>query len=169
MIIFRKMNTFNTILYKVLSPKNVGMIVRSHVAFSGDKIVFVGYKAPWDFKKGSQAFSRKLEAYCDFLHFRQEADFFEWSEAKKLTNIAIEIDEEANRLPEYSFSGDCNLIVGSEKTGLSKAFMQRCDSILTIPQFGPVECLNVAVSSSIAMYEFRRLETTKLQIAESRY
>jgi len=52
---------FCTVLHKLKSPQNVGMIVRSHVANNGAEIVFVGNDLPWEFKKGSQSFSRKLE------------------------------------------------------------------------------------------------------------
>ena len=163
------MKKFNTILYKVLSPKNVGMIVRSHVAFGGDKFVFVGYDKPWDFKKGSQAFSRKLEAECEFLHFENEEDFFNWAKKENLINYAIEINDRSNILQNTDLQTNCNFIVGSEKSGLPIDFIDKCDNIIVIPQFGNVECLNVSISSSIAMYEFRRNEETTLEITDSRF
>lgn len=164
-----KMKHFNTILYKVLSPKNVGMIIRSHVAFGGDKIVFVGYDKPWDFKKGSQAFSRKLESECEFLHFKNEIDFFKWSKREGILNYAVEINEEATVLSETKFAPISNLIVGSEKLGLPADFVTQCDSVIVIPQFGQVECLNVSISSSIAMYEFRRNDKMTLGITKSKF
>jgi len=163
------MKQFNTILYKVLSPKNVGMIVRSHVAFGGDKIVFVGYDKPWDFKKGSQAFSRKLESECEFIHFQNEIDFFKWSKREEIVNYALEINEEATILSSTTFASKSNLIVGSEKFGLPVDFMNQCENVIVIPQFGNVECLNVSVSSSIAMYEFRRNNEMTLGIAMSKF
>ena len=163
------MKQFNTILYKVLSPKNVGMMVRSHVAFGGGKFVFVGYERPWDFKKGSQAFSRKLETHCEFVHFKSEMEFFEWSKNEKLRNYAIEINERATMLPRKEFESNCNLIVGSEKFGLPPEFVDQCDDVIVIPQFGKVECLNVSISSSIAMYEFRRNEEMILGINEAKF
>lgn len=163
------MTNFNTILYQVLSPKNVGMIIRSHVAFSGDKIVFVGYDQPWSFRKGTQAYSQKLEKQCEVLHFVSEREFFNWSRAENLVNIAIEIDTDSILLSELSCYRSCNLIVGGEKLGLPRAFMRQCDYVVTIPQFGPVECLNVSISASIAMYELRRKEKSKLIIKGSKY
>jgi len=52
---------FNTVLFQVFSPQNVGMIIRSHVAFGGKALIFVGYDKPWSFKTGTHGFSRKLE------------------------------------------------------------------------------------------------------------
>ncbi|WP_020530656.1 TrmH family RNA methyltransferase [Flexithrix dorotheae] len=147
---------FNTVLLNVQSPKNVGMIIRSHVAFNGNKIVFVGYDKPWNFKHGSQAFSRKLESKCDILNFKEESEFFEWSKKNELLNLAIEIDESATNITEYEFQHNCNLILGSEGKGIEKEFLQKCDDVLFIPQFGTVECLNVSISASIAQFEFCR-------------
>jgi len=163
------MRQFNTVLYKVQSPKNVGMMVRSHVAFGGEKFVFVGYDQPWDFKQGSQAFSRKLENQCEFLHFKTESEFFEWSRKENLQNFAVEINEQASVLSKTIFESNCNLIVGSEKIGLPKEFVEQCDQVVVIPQFGNVACLNVSVSASIVMYEFKRDQEMSLEITDSKF
>ena len=164
------MKIFNTILYKVQSPKNVGMIIRSHVAFQGDKVVFVGYEKPWDFKKGTQSFSRKLEKDCEFLHFAKEKDFFAWAAQEGIHNLAIEIDKDAIELYQHEFHAVSNLIIGNEKDGIPSGFLQQCDAIIKIPQFGQVACLNASVSASIAMYELRRNDQLiSLQVDGSKY
>lgn len=145
---------FNTVLYKVLSPQNVGMIIRSHVAFGGGDVIFVGYDKPWDFKKGSQAFSRKLEERCTIIDFFDEEKFFVWSAEHRVKNIAIEIDNNSTSLHTYKFTANSNLIVGSEGKGLPQEFIQRCDDSIYIPQYGQVECLNVAVAASIVLFNF---------------
>lgn len=157
------MRTFNTVLHRVKSPQNVGMIIRSHVAFGGDKVIFVGYEEPWKFKKGSQAFSRKLESSCQIKHFRNDLDFFNWSEEQRLKNLAIEITESSELITNFNFTESSNLIVGNEAIGLPTNFLEKCDAIITIPQFGFAECLNVAVSASIAMHEFMRCQFTSPQ------
>lgn len=67
---------FATILRELQSPKNVGMIIRSHVALGGGPLVFLGYESPWKFKKGTQAFSRKLEKKCEILNIDNDDFFF---------------------------------------------------------------------------------------------
>ncbi|MDX1907150.1 MAG: TrmH family RNA methyltransferase [Bacteroidia bacterium] len=147
---------FNTVLHLVSSPQNVGMITRSHVAFGGQKLIFVGYDRPWQYRSGTQGFSRKLEATCEVLHFETVAAFLSWSLAESISCIAVEITETAANLPGYPFPETCNLIVGSEKNGISEDLLAACHGIVTIPQFGPAACLNVAVAASIAMYEYTR-------------
>jgi 23S rRNA (guanosine2251-2'-O)-methyltransferase len=52
---------FCTVLHTLQSPQNVGMIVRSHVALGGDRVVLLGHEQPSKFGKSRQAFSRRLE------------------------------------------------------------------------------------------------------------
>lgn len=48
------------------------------------------------------------------------------------------------------------LVVGAEISGVSKRLLDMSDLILRIPMPGPVESLNAAMASGIAMYEFAR-------------
>jgi tRNA G18 (ribose-2'-O)-methylase SpoU len=147
---------FCTILHSLKSPTNVGMIIRTHVALGGRELVFVGYEHPWQFQKGSQAFSRKLESLCDIRFFQSDDELFEWIQKQGYSTVALEIAEDAIPLPQFRFPPHTALIIGSEATGLSDPFLARCDYKVMIPQFGPAECLNVAVSCSMALYELTR-------------
>lgn len=160
---------FSTVLHSLKSPQNVGLITRSHVAFGGDKLVFLGYPLPWEYKKGSQAFSRKLEKQCDILHFVSDDKFFEWCNQYQYTPIAMEISAEAKPLPDYKFPKRVALVVGNEALGLPELFLFRCSDNLLIPQFGDVGSLNVAISASIAMYEVTRVRRKWRLVAGDRY
>jgi tRNA G18 (ribose-2'-O)-methylase SpoU len=48
------------------------------------------------------------------------------------------------------------LIFGNEAHGLPTEFLDKADSVVTIPQYAAVGSLNVAVSASIAMYELMK-------------
>lgn len=163
------MKTFNTVLYKVLSPQNVGMIIRSHVAFGGKYLIFIGYDKPWTFKPGTQGFSRKLEKGCVIENFPDSDDFFEWSKRNGFVNIAIEISDSAISLTDYKFPDTCNLIVGNEGAGIPTDFLKKCDDTVYIPQFGKVECLNVAVSASIVLFDFAKNNRNMNLIEGSKY
>ena len=47
-------------------------------------------------------------------------------------------------------------MVGRESSGLPAAFLARCAHAVTVPQFGPVGSLTVAVAGALAMYEMVR-------------
>ncbi|MDE1462858.1 TrmH family RNA methyltransferase [Spartinivicinus poritis] len=150
------MSDFCTVLHSLNSPQNVGMIVRSHIAHGGNEIVFIGHELPWQFKKGSQSFSRKLEKQAEIIHLPNPDDVFEWCMANSYTSVAIEIAEQTSLLNQFTFPEKTALIVGNEADGLPTSFIKKCAHVVTIPQYGPVGSLNVAVSASIAMYELRR-------------
>jgi 23S rRNA (guanosine2251-2'-O)-methyltransferase len=160
---------FCTVLHKLKSPENVGMIVRSHVAFGGDKVVFVGYELPWRFRKSTQAFSRKLETLCELVYLREDDEFFEWCRHNGLSSVATEINPNATDLRGFVFPQRTALIVGNEASGLAADFLARCNAVVKISQFGQVECLNVAISASVAMYELNRTNLQSHNISGSKY
>ena len=159
---------FCTVLNDLKSPENAAMIVRSHVAFGGDRIVVIGNR-PWRFKKRAQGFSRRLEKICTFVYLMDEDTFFRWCETEDYVPIAVEIIDPPMPLPDFSFPERTALVVGNEGTGLSPAFCSRCAHVVTIPQFGPVGSLNVAISCSIAMYELTRRRPMSRRILDHKY
>lgn len=162
-------NQFCTILNSLKSPQNVGMIVRSHVAYGGSELIITGLDQPWKFKKGSRAFSRKLENKCNILHLPDQYNVLAWCKENNYTTVAIEIQENACFLDEFSFPDRSAIIVGSEETGLETGFMEKCDHIVSIKQFGEVGSLNVAVCASTAMYEFNRSRSIVNKISGNQY
>ena len=146
---------FATVVHNLTSPENTGMILRTHGAFGGARSVMVGPE-PWRFKRRTQAFSRRLEKICKIIYVPDDDSFFNWCRCEGFTPVAIEIAEDPVLLPSFRFPERPALIVGHEGNGLSDEFLQRCPRVVTIPQFGPVGCLNVAVSCSIAIYELNR-------------
>jgi 23S rRNA (guanosine2251-2'-O)-methyltransferase len=48
------------------------------------------------------------------------------------------------------------IVVGAEGKGISPLARQRCDVVVSIPQYGAVESLNVSVAGALAMYEIAR-------------
>jgi 23S rRNA (guanosine2251-2'-O)-methyltransferase len=160
---------FSTVMHSLKSPQNVGTIVRTHVAFGGGPVVFVGSQTPWEFRKASQAFSRKLERLADLLFLVDDEALFEWCAGDGYTPVAIEISPDAENLPGYNFPARPAIIVGNERHGLDRSFLARCEAVVRIPQFGPADCLNVGVSCSIALYELNRQRSDSSAIKGGKY
>lgn len=159
---------FATVVYNLKSPENVGMILRTHVAFGGAKFVMVGQE-PWRFKKRSGMFSRRLEHLCDIVYLADDEAFFSWCLIDNFTPVAVEIAEKADLLPRFKAPARPALVVGHEGNGLPTAFLRRCNSVVRIPQFGSVGCLNVAVSCCIAIYEINRHRQGGLRVVGDEY
>jgi tRNA(Leu) C34 or U34 (ribose-2'-O)-methylase TrmL len=163
------MRRFATILHDLRSPVNVGTIVRSHAAFGGEDLVFVGLRRQWGFGRKTQAFSRRLEKLCRITYLDDDDAFFRWCEDRRYTPVAIEIAEDAQPLQGARFPESPAIVVGGEGPGLSEALLERCAATYIIPQFGPVGCLNVGVSAVIAMYELTRRAATMREIRRNKF
>lgn len=142
------------VLHSLNSPENVGSIVRSHRAFGGTQLVFVGHQLPWRFRKSTQAFSRSLEKQLDIIYLENSEQLFEWCRSSGASPIALEITEDAIPLNQFEIPKHVALICGNEATGLPSELIEQCDEIVVIPQTGPVGSLNVATACSIALYTY---------------
>ena len=147
---------FCTVLHTLNSPQNVGMIVRSHAAHAGDEVLFTGHSLPWQFRKGSESFSRKLEKQATIKHIPDPREAITYLKSSGYSVVALEISENSCFLNDFKFPDKVALVVGNEASGLPREFLVECDYIVTIPQYSNVGSLNVAVSASIAMYELKK-------------
>jgi len=145
---------FNTVLHELRSAKNVGMIARSHLSFGGEYLILIGDKNKWNFKGGPSTYTRKINEAEKLLFFKDFDSFLNWN--KNAVNIAVEIAEESALSSTYKYPENCNIILGNEGTGLENSIVEKCDQTVTIPQFGAIGSLNVAVSASIVLYELNK-------------
>mgnify|MGYP001219159152 CR=1 FL=1 len=49
------------------------------------------------------------------------------------------------------------VIIGAEGDGISRSLLESCDDVCSIPIYGSVECLNVAVATGITLYQIKKL------------
>lgn len=147
---------FCTVLHSLKSPQNVGMIIRSHVAHGGGNVIFTGNDLPWQFKKGSESFSRKLEKQVAIKHIPNARDAIDFLHQAGFSVVVIEIAETATSLLDFKFPDQVALLLGNEADGVPADIIAQADHVITIPQYGAVASLNVAVSASIAMYELMK-------------
>jgi TrmH family RNA methyltransferase len=160
---------FHTVLHQLKNPQNIGMIIRSHAAFGGGKLIFTGYEEPYTVNRRQKAYSRSLFDKCESMHFKEIDVFFNWAKTNSVQTISIEICNDAIPLPDLDFSNEVAFVMGSEKYGLPDDVLEKSDQIARIPQFGPVGSLNVANSASIVMYEITRLQKNSKSILGRMY
>ena len=60
------------------------------------------------------------------------------------------------RLTRRTLSGPIVLVAGNETHGLSEAYRNLCDQMVTIPMSGSASSLNLAIATSIMLYEVDR-------------
>lgn len=66
------------------------------------------------------------------------------------------VERGGNNLFETEFSENTLLIVGGEDKELSEPIIDKCDGLVSIPQHGKINSLNMSVASAIAIFEYRR-------------
>ena len=72
------------------------------------------------------------------------------------TVVGLEIAHNSTRLGDTFLPERMALVVGNESYGIPDEVLRECDIVVEIPQFGFVNCLNVTVATSIALYEWAR-------------
>ncbi len=143
------------LLENIRSTYNVGSIFRTCDAAGIDTLYLTGYTAYPPHPKLNKTALGSLSS----VHWQYHKDAL--TIAQKLHNknielIAMESGKNAKSLFDVTITQDTCLVFGNETAGISPELIQVCDQILTIPQFGKKESLNVSVAAGISMYEFTR-------------
>lgn len=67
------------------------------------------------------------------------------------------LDKEADRsLYAGDLTGSIALVLGGEQKGIRPLVRKNCDFLVSIPQLGALDSLNVSVAAAVAMYEALR-------------
>lgn len=78
--------------------------------------------------------------------------------------VALHIDPSAIALTQFAFPPRSVLVLGQELTGVPQSVLGLCDHIVTIPQWGLVESLNVQTAAAIAIYEYTRQHGKQIRL-----
>lgn len=143
----------------VQNPANLGGLCRTAEAFRLEALILPNLDIVQNvvFKRSSvsshgwqplQACS--VEALPDWLQQQQSG----------YCRIALDCDPTATPLSEFAFPKRSILLLGQELTGVPMSCLDQCDRVITIPQFGLVESLNVQTAAAIAVYEYVRQQSS---------
>ena len=156
MSISRTKNPFIIILDRISKNGNLGTIIRSDDALGCDGIIVTG---------------RSVDIYDPNVISSTTGSFFSSNIEKIDTSNGIlqrlrEIKNEypeiqivgatekgKKRIRDYNFDKPVVLVIGNEKDGLSKFYLENCDEKIQIPIVGDATSLNIACATSIFLYE----------------
>lgn len=156
---WKKGHTVNAPLLVILDgitdPRNLGAIIRSVSAFSGDAVVIperrsTGVTASaW--KTSAGAAVRVPVAKAPNLN-RAIGAF------QKMGYFVLGLDGDGDvSLPDLGLAKDpIALVVGSEGKGLSRLVRENCDQIVSIPINSAMESLNASMAVGISLYEISK-------------
>lgn len=131
-------------------PGNLGTIIRTAAALGGFSIVSSGESVSFYNKKVVRASAGYLFTVPFLTDLRPDC----------LRKIGYQIwysfPGQGTPLPAADFSTPLAVVFGSEGRGLNATEVSEAGKKLTIPMGGDIDSLNVAVASSLVMYEINR-------------
>jgi RNA methyltransferase, TrmH family len=137
-------------LYEVADPGNLGTIIRTLDGMGGKGVILIDQCTdPYDptsiRASMGTIFSKKI------IKTGSE-EFCEW--VKGINAVVIGTSDSAkSNYRDFSFPKDMVLLMGSEREGLPILLQEICKTIVGIPMKGKADSLNLAVASSIVLYE----------------
>jgi tRNA (guanosine-2'-O-)-methyltransferase len=138
------------VLENLDDDKNIAMILRTAESFGVGKIYIIHTgKKPKMLRKISSGAAKWL----DIKYFTNTEECLKELKAAKFKLYGALVNPEAAVLWEEKFTGKVAIVMGSESKGLSEEAQKLVDKNLYLPMFGLTESLNVAIASSIFLYE----------------
>jgi 23S rRNA (uridine2479-2'-O)-methyltransferase len=141
------------------SPGNLGTIIRSCDALRVDGIVITGHSVDLYDPETISATTGSFFA-VPLVRLPSQKELLPWIEMLRKQSGGIHIvgsDEDGDcELTEYDFTQPTLLVVGNETWGMSAAYRELCDTVVSIPIEGSASSLNVACATSILLYEINR-------------
>jgi len=138
------------------SPGNLGTLIRSCDAFGVDGLIVTGHAVdlydPATIRASVGAFF-SIPSVAAPSH----RDVADWLSRVRGTDSMLRVVGTSARATQplrgLDARGSIVIAVGNEATGLSHAYREMCDTLVSIPMRGTATSLNAAVAASIALYE----------------
>jgi len=149
------MNIFYVVCDNIRSLENIGSIFRTSDALGVDKIFLCGISGyPPNSKISKTALG--AEKTIPFEHHWQTWRVIDKLKKRKFQIVALEKTKGAFLYTRFKPKFPLALVVGNEKTGVSKSVLKKADKIIYLPMRGKKESLNVSVAFGVAGYEINR-------------
>ena len=141
------------------SPGNLGTSIRSCEAFGVDGAIISGHGVDL-YDPATISASRGAMFAIPVVRVASADDVFAWSgrvgEVVGGCSVVGAESTAGHEVWSHDFGGATIVVAGSERPGLSRAYRERCDALVTIPMSGSVSSVNVSVATSIVLYEIVR-------------
>lgn len=141
------------ILDHIEDPHNYGAILRSADVFGCDLVVVPERRAAGQTEVVARS-SAGAVAYVPVAPVPNLARALERLKAAGFWSYAADMGGQA--LAAAELPARVALVMGAEGSGVSRLLKERCDGILSIPQKGHVDSLNVSVAAGIFLYELSK-------------
>ncbi|TWP38188.1 TrmH family RNA methyltransferase [Leekyejoonella antrihumi] len=143
-------------------PGNIGSLLRSMDAFGASALVVTGHAAdPYDPK--SVRASTGSFFTVPTVRAESHREVLEWVTRRRVGGIPLTVlgtDEGGEQdLRRVDLAGPTVIVIGNETRGLTRAWRDGCDQIISIPMVGTASSLNAATAGAIVLHEALRQRT----------
>ncbi|MCW2833289.1 MAG: hypothetical protein JWN68_1242 [Nocardioides sp.] len=132
-------------------PGNLGTLARSADAFGATGLVVTGHAAdPYD-PRAVRSSTGSLFALT-VVRAASHREVLEWAGPHGIQTVGT---DETGRIDVRTadLTGPLLLVVGNETTGMTAAWREACDQLVSIPMAGSASSLNAATAGSIVLEE----------------
>ncbi len=147
------------VLDRPASPGNLGSVIRSADAFGADGVIVTGHAADVYDPRSVRASTGSLFA-LPVVRSPSHREVAAWLAARRARGCPIALvgtDEHGDRnVFDFDFTQPALLLVGNETAGLSSAWRELCDAVVSIPITGAASSLNAANAATVVLYEIAR-------------
>jgi len=142
---------FVVVVPNIRSGHNVGAILRTADGAGADKVYICGY-SPYPPHPQVIKVSLNAEKFVKWEYIKQTGHLLKQLKEKGYNIVALEQTKDSTNLFQWKPKFPCALVLGNEKTGVSKSQLRYCSKAVEIPMRGKKNSLNVSVAAGVAMY-----------------
>ena len=147
-------NPFLLLLDRVQDPQNLGACLRTADAVGVDAIVILKDRSV-PLTETVVSIARGAAEHVPVVQVRNLAETM--GRVREYGVRLVGSSEHAREtLHQVDMAGPIGIVMGAEGEGLRRLTREACDSLVKIPMFGHVECLNVSVAAGVTLYEVVR-------------
>lgn len=147
-------NPFLVLLDEIEDPQNLGAILRSAEAAGVDGIILPERRSA-TLTDSVLSVSAGASAHLQVARVKNLAQSMDRLKERGVWLVGAERGGDG-AFYEFDYTTATGLVFGSEGSGLRTLIRQKCDRILSIPQRGRVNSLNVASAASVFLFEVVR-------------
>jgi len=149
-------NMLMVVLDRPSSPGNLGTIIRSCDALGADGLIISGHAADLYDPETIRATTGSFFS-VPAVRLPSHKELIPWLEELKQRVIGLRVvgTSAKAKLPihEFDLTLPTVLLIGNETNGLSNAYQEIADAMVTIPMSGTASSMNIACATSILLYE----------------
>lgn len=135
-------------------PGNLGTLIRSADAFGAGGVIVTGHAADVYDPRTVRASTGSLFG-LPTVRAQSHREVLDWLSGTGVTIVGTDEDGDTD-IEDHDFCAPTLIVIGNETVGMTTAWREACDRVLSIPMRGTASSLNAANAATVVLYEAAR-------------